>query len=206
MRLRSTTGARLKFIPHSYRVLDIRSAWIPTRALPSEASKPADLVAGKPSTYAIIIQSIDGAKEWLANDAIGFFGPIGIAITALVVVLLCYMGYRLKIEIGGNPGAVVRLSLLFTLMMPFLLVRMHERYFYPADVISILYGFYFPRKFYVPLLVVGTSLLSYCPYLLRTEIVPMPYLSMLAGFTIIIVLTDIIRNYLIEPEPPKAHE
>jgi Gpi18-like mannosyltransferase len=49
--------------------------------------------------------------------------------------------------------------------VPFFLPRMHERYFYLADVISLLYAFYNPRRWYLPVLIILASTLSYMPYL-----------------------------------------
>ena len=47
---------------------------------------------------------------------------------------------------------------------------MHERYFYPADVIAIVRAFYRPRYRYVPVVVGAASTLSYIPYLLGQEL------------------------------------
>ena len=42
---------------------------------------------------------------------------------------------------------------------------MHERYFYLADVVSVLYALESPRLWYIPTLVVTASLSSYANYL-----------------------------------------
>jgi hypothetical protein len=42
---------------------------------------------------------------------------------------------------------------------------MHERYFYLADVLSVVLAFYRPRLWYLPLIVQASSFLSYVPFL-----------------------------------------
>jgi hypothetical protein len=41
---------------------------------------------------------------------------------------------------------------------------MHDRYFYLADVFSVIYALYRPRTWYVAALIVGASLLAYIAY------------------------------------------
>jgi Gpi18-like mannosyltransferase len=79
----------------------------------------------------------------------------------------------------------------FALLSPFLLPRMHERYFYSADVLSILYAFYFPRRWFVPLLVIGSSFLSYLPFLFGGTPVAMPVLSFVMGCGLLTVAFDV---------------
>jgi Gpi18-like mannosyltransferase len=75
----------------------------------------------------------------------------------------------------------------FALAIPFLLPEMHERYFYLADVLSIIYAFYFPRYFYVAVIMQLCSLLSYAPYLMNTQVVNLAYVAF--GVLVIIVIT-----------------
>lgn len=60
---------------------------------------------------------------------------------------------------------LVTVSLACVTVLPYVLPRMHERYFYAADVLSTLYAFYRPSRWWLPVLVVGSSLLSYMPFL-----------------------------------------
>ena len=61
--------------------------------------------------------------------------------------------------------------------MPYILPKMHDRYFFPADVLSIVFAFYWPRYWYVPIVMGTTSLLAYAKFLLGgVEIVPLSWL------------------------------
>ncbi len=53
------------------------------------------------------------------------------------------------------------------LLVPFLLPNMHERYFYLADVLTVIAAFWLPRKlWFAPLLTQFASLFAYIPFLL----------------------------------------
>jgi len=69
---------------------------------------------------------------------------------------------------------------------------MHERYFYLADVLSIIYAFYFPRYFYVAVIMQLCSLLSYAPYLMNTQVINLAYVAFGVLTIIVITLTDLV--------------
>lgn len=93
-------------------------------------------------------------------------GNIGILCTFLVVLIIIYVSIRyIKVIRYEN---VVELALLFATIIPFLLPRMHERYFFMADIISLLYAFSFPKKFYIAIIIPLVSLFSYFPFLYHT--------------------------------------
>jgi Gpi18-like mannosyltransferase len=93
-----------------------------------------------------------------------------------------------------NLGNVLRYGLFFALFSPFLLPNMHERYFFLADVLSILYAFYFPRRFFVPFMVLFASFFSYWPFLYYTIPIPMGMLSLLMGSALFVVTWDALRD------------
>ncbi len=64
-----------------------------------------------------------------------------------------------------SATALVLTSLACVLIVPYLLPRMHERYFYLADIFSCLYALYAPRRWYLPVVAVAASTLAYMPYL-----------------------------------------
>ncbi len=63
------------------------------------------------------------------------------------------------------PRQWVFISLASVLLLPYLLPRMHERYFYLADLFAVLYALLSPREWFIAVAVVVASLLSYLPYL-----------------------------------------
>jgi hypothetical protein len=71
---------------------------------------------------------------------------------------------------------------------------MHDRYFYPADVISIIYAFFFPEYFFVPIVIIIASFFAYQPTLFGTETVPMGFLAAGIFTMLVIVAKDAIMN------------
>jgi uncharacterized membrane protein len=88
----------------------------------------------------------------------------------------------------------LRVSLAFVLVVPCLTPGMHDRYFYPADMLSMVYAFYLPRRFYVPILVTLISALSYLPYLFGMELIPMRFLALVLLLPVGVVVYDLTRS------------
>ncbi len=120
-------------IPATYMV-SILPAWLAGRPLmellmtyPAQAGLYPDLTLNAPNLY-----------QWLPNDP-GLFERPGIILAASLVCLLCLLSYRSDARLDGD--VIVRLSLVSVLLLPFSLPHMHERYFFAADVVSIIYAF-----------------------------------------------------------------
>lgn len=91
------------------------------------------------------------------------FNTFGIMLTGAAVAVLLYICYTYKDKI--DSAALVELFYISALMLPFLLPRMHERYFYLADILSVAVFFYDRRRWYVPLITVLSSLNAYFCFL-----------------------------------------
>ncbi|MBT3368116.1 MAG: hypothetical protein HN416_13260, partial [Nitrospina sp.] len=86
---------------------------------------------------------------------------------------------------------ILALAFLSVLIAPFVLPKMHERYFYPADAFAVLFGFYFPQFFYVPIIMISVSLFSFFPYLYGYPIVPIPYLAIV----LLVMIIHLLKNW-----------
>jgi Gpi18-like mannosyltransferase len=72
----------------------------------------------------------------------------------------------------GERQWLVSMALLSVLVVPFFLPGMHERYFFPADVLAVVYAFSAPGGWVVALLMQFASGFAYCPFLFGREPVP----------------------------------
>jgi Gpi18-like mannosyltransferase len=70
---------------------------------------------------------------------------------------------------------VLAAALLFVVAVPFLLPHMHDRYFFIADVLSLVFAVSAPEYFMMPLLCEFASLLGYHAYLKARYLLPMRY-------------------------------
>lgn len=110
-----------------------------------------------------------------AQSAFAFVEPLGLS--AAWAGSLFWIGIIAALAVAGvlalfaraarvpTPALFVLLSLASVLFLPYLLPRMHERYFYLADLFAVLYAFYERDRFIVAILVVFSSLVSYLPFL-----------------------------------------
>ncbi|MEV6410305.1 glycosyltransferase 87 family protein [Kribbella sp. NPDC051718] len=90
-------------------------------------------------------------------------------VLATGVILLGAIAYLAARRIEPTPTRIVLISALCTLLVPFLLPSMHERYFYLAEVLTVVAAFALPRPplIAVPVLVQAASLTCYLNYLLK---------------------------------------
>lgn len=98
----------------------------------------------------------DGVQ--LSADAQQILFWLGIFLAGAFVLLIAYLASRKRAE-------YFTLALMCVLALPYALPRMHERYFYLADVFAVLFALAFPKRWFVVVGVVTASLLSYVPYL-----------------------------------------
>jgi Gpi18-like mannosyltransferase len=88
---------------------------------------------------------------------------VGSILTVAVVVGVIYVLVVRMLELTAER--IVTAAALFAILVPFLLPGMHERYFFLADVLTLVLAVYRPRLWFVPVLVEFSSFLSYLPYL-----------------------------------------
>jgi Gpi18-like mannosyltransferase len=78
--------------------------------------------------------------------------------------LLVFAWLARKWKDGGlekEKSIVIEYAYTLSVIIPFFLPRMHERYFYVADALGLLYLFYKPRNFYLPVIIWAASFLCY---------------------------------------------
>ena len=92
---------------------------------------------------------------------------------ALVLALLAF-AFAKRAELSDR--AVLGVALLFAIGIPFLLPHMHERYFFAADILTVILAFSAALQFSpAALLVQFASLLGYYAYLKMRYLLPMRY-------------------------------
>ena len=74
-----------------------------------------------------------------------------------------------KSRVRMDHEVLLKCAVLCAALMPFILPKVHDRYFFSADIISIVLAFYLPRYWFVPLLFQYTSAVAYVPYLSMTD-------------------------------------
>ncbi|HOA11121.1 MAG TPA: hypothetical protein PKO14_01705, partial [Bacilli bacterium] len=84
-----------------------------------------------------------------------------VAFIAIGVTLLVLFHYK----VPATPKNIIYVTALFSLVSPFFLPHMHERYFYMADAFLIIYVLVFKRKYIYAALMSFSSVLTYTHFL-----------------------------------------
>lgn len=99
------------------------------------------------------------------------YADAGIWLTLGALMVLLYLFARFDYELDAL--LILRMGMLLTMTVVFFLPHMHERYAVLVDVISVLYVFLDPKKFYIPIITILCSFAGYTIYLAHTDIVPL---------------------------------
>ena len=86
---------------------------------------------------------------------LGAFAAIGMTLFALF-----------HYKVAATRKNIIYVAVLFSLISPFVLPHMHERYFYMADAFVILYVLVYRRKYWLGLLMSFSSVLTYSHFLM----------------------------------------
>ncbi len=130
-----------------------------------------------------MFQWVGGSVAWLV------FGLVVAAAVLVGLLLLCWRRRPL------DEPQIVLLVTATVLAVPFFLPQMHERYFYLADVMTIVAAFYVRRFWPVAVVVSAASLLSYAPFLWRTTPVPLPLVAF--GEFLAVIATLVVVGYVL---------
>jgi Gpi18-like mannosyltransferase len=128
----------------------------------------------------------------LGRDIFQLILPAGIAfaITVILVFILVIIKSRVKL----SENLLLELALLSVLVVPFVLPKMHQRYFFPADILSIAFGFYFPTYFFIPLVITLVSFFSYQYFLFGVEPFSTSNLALVTFAMLAIIISKVIRD------------
>ncbi len=102
---------------------------------------------------------------WLPDKYFDLLVPVGVTLTASLCFIFVAVAYHSKAEI--TDSLVLGMAFLSAVFVPFFLPKMHERYFFVADVVSILFVFFLPRFYYLAVTMNLISMLVYLPYLFK---------------------------------------
>ncbi len=184
---------QLLLIPAVYLV-SIVPAWIAGRPLldlltiySSQVGQFDELSMAAPNLYA-----------WIPNEFFDVLYPAGLILGTSMVVVFVAAAWKSRAEL--SRPVLVQLALASVLILPFFMPRMHERYFFPADVISIVYGFFFPAYFFVPLLVNLVSFFAYQPVLFDTSSLPLALLALVELASLVVVMRKLVLTLFPRPD------
>jgi Gpi18-like mannosyltransferase len=121
----------------------------------------------------------------------------GLGIFLLAMTIWGWVNWRAKIAL--NYRQIMLMALAALALVPFVLPKMHDRYFYPMDVFSYAVIIFAPEMWFVPLLYQLISSLSYSAFLLGAPTIFVMFAALInTGITIYILQRQCLSLW--EPE------
>lgn len=144
------------------------------------------------NTLSINPQQIRRYIAVYGTPVLSIFAILLAGFAVLAILFVCLKKCR-----EFNAGTYADMVLLFALIIPFLLPRMHDRYFFLADVMSICYALRYPKRFFVPILIVSASLYAYLGYLFRDiTLVQLPIASVIMFCAVVLVFFLFYKDHI----------
>ncbi|HUC95562.1 MAG TPA: hypothetical protein VMR76_01215, partial [Candidatus Saccharimonadia bacterium] len=139
--------------------------------------------------------------QWFPNSSFPFVYhlAIGLAVSACLFIFI----YALQHKKFSKKELLICASLVLY-VVPFLLPEMHERYFFPAGIVSMVLAFAYPSLVYVSIAVLAqvVILFSYGPFLFNSIALPFPILTSLMLLIICLLAGQYVlsnRNEITRP-------
>jgi len=142
-----------------------------------------NMVLNTPNIYAL-----------LGNVKFENFNFAAIMLAGAATSSLLYFLYINREKIATHKD-YVSIAFTFVLLMPMLLPRMHERYFFMADVLSVALVFFNRNRWYfAPIIILG-SYMTYVRFLLGREyLIPIEYASIIMIFITFAAVKDLVAE------------
>lgn len=158
-----------------------RNIWELLTVYVAQAGQYKQLCMSIPNLYSFLESSTDAL---LSKAGIYFAG--GVVLTALYLLLRRKFVFTVSTQL--------HLALFFVLLTPFVLPHMHERYYYPAAVFSLVYGFCCIKRLWVTLAVCASSTYAICIYLYGVSNAYLPHFTLLLTGVLAFLAWDFYRQ------------
>lgn len=119
---------------------------------------------------------------------------LGLATSAISIALWTFFYAKRNYE--PTPQTMLLSALTCLALVPYVLPRMHDRYFYPADILSLVFAFYFPSYWFLPVFFQIASGIVYYIFLFSVD--PARYFTLFliaASFTSLALVILLIKQY-----------
>lgn len=128
--------------------------------------------------------------QWISESFLPYFLSIILAIVVVIIIALFVSKTRPEM---AREDFIIHLTALSVIIVPFFLPRMHDRYLFPADIMTIILVFYRPKYWYVAVLISLTSLNAYLIQLFEIVVIPLRWLAVIP-LGVIVVLVRQLQN------------
>lgn len=189
--LRQIRFTHLTLLPFVYlaAVLPCLVAGRPLKSLLTIYFKQAGL-------YETLTRNAPNIYQWIPGEAFASLATAGIICAAAVTgLLMAAFVFARQATPRFSTAELFHIALLFAVLEPFLLPRMHDRYFYSADILAIIYAFLRPDRWFLPILIGAASLYSYLPFLFGFQEAKVSYAAVVMAAALGLLLWDSVAMF-----------
>ncbi len=155
-------------------------------------------------TFGMLTQFAPNVWQFFGWAPVELFSRFATLFTLSLIALFVLWVYYKKPAL--TLDFLLDTALLSTLLIPFFMPFMHDRYFYPADVLAIVFAFYRPKYFWVGLLVGLSSFGTYLYFLIGgLEIFPMKFFALGMLIALIGVAKHYVQTYIFPAHDTSRH-
>ncbi|MBA3947715.1 MAG: hypothetical protein H0X37_24565 [Herpetosiphonaceae bacterium] len=155
------------------------------------------IYAQQGDTYKELTMNAPNMYVFISNYYYSQVVPLGLAATLLVGLALAALPLLSRAPLDRRR--LLQAAALSVALMPFVLPKMHDRYFFPADMISIGLAFFCPELWFVPILLQCSSLTAYMPFLLGTSKQPVRVGAWINSCVVAVLLIQYLRGWFSPP-------
>lgn len=182
-------------IPVSY-VLSILPAWAAGR--PFKDLLLVYFAQGYTDTWALTL-SWPNIYEIITPQALlQVYSTMGKCL--IITILMCTMYYMAKKNYCMTREVMLEMFLFYGMLTVYFLPFMHERYGYLVDILAVAYAMMNQKRFFVPVLHVLISYVSYTSFLTKGKALPMVVYAFLLLGLLVTVGVDLYRRMQVLPE------
>jgi Gpi18-like mannosyltransferase len=156
------------------------------------------LSCNAPSIFMFIGDSFSSA-----DSAVNYLLPAATTFGLIILGTCLFCLYAQK-GADDSPERLVKIFYLFTLLAPFVLPKMHDRYFYLADAFAAVYFAANPKKFYIPVLALIGSMAGYIRYLFGLTWLSDAQVTLRIGAVLILVALILLTIDVFAPGKPAS--
>lgn len=144
-----------------------------------------DLVLNFPNLYNLIQDNME-----LFLNHYELIAKVGVVVTLLIFFIMWL--YVLVRKVKFNNEKIITVALWSIVVCTYFLPRMHERYMFVADILSIIWFIVYQKKFHIPVIINVISLLSYLRFLfdynfINYNLIAIIYFIVIVEFTIYVM-------------------
>jgi Gpi18-like mannosyltransferase len=151
------------------------------------------------NTYQALNLNAPNIYLFISDRYYAVAAPLGFLVSGLACFLLIWL-YARKIAVLDAEKILV-FGVISMTLLPFLLPKMHERYFFPAALLAIALPFFGRRTYLVPTLLQASSLISYAPFLRQVVVLPLALAAGLNGLLLALLIYRLFQPAGLEENP-----